>query len=344
MFAPLAHLLAAQGGLASRPQILDTGLTPSRITALVKSADLVIVRRGVYADGELWHALDEFRGRPLLRVRAALMGMDRAWVLSHDSSALVLEMPLIDARRSLVHVTRPGFTSAWTRAGVSHHYARFAPGEVVTTVEGVRHLDVPRTAVDLARQHGYLPGLVACDWALRQGVTRAALLESCLTMTYWPGIVTVRSAIARADGRAESVAETLGRDLVEELGVGPVDPQFPLRLDGRVGWFDLRVGNHLFEVQGKVKYRPAAEGGLAEVPVAEVVWQEKKRARLARARDMGLSEILYEDFWGERRPAALARLRTEYLATRRRFGQELHPGLAAEAAQIRQVSGWRDRA
>lgn len=344
MFAPLAQKLATQGGLVLRSQVLDTGLAPSRITALVKGGELVIVRRGVYADGELWSSLDEFVGRPLLRVRAALLLLDRAWVLSHDSAALVLGMPLIDPGSSLVHVTRPGFTSAWTRAGVSHHYARFRAGQVMTTHEGTRHLDTARTAVDIARQHGELPGLVACDWAIRQGVARTALLEACLSMTYWPGIVATRSVISRADGRAESLAETLGRDLVEELGVGPVDVQFPLRLENRVRWCDLRVGNHVFEVQGKVKYRTVAEGGVARRPVAEVVWEEKKRSRLIRAQDLGLSEILYEDFWGERRVAALARLRAEYRATERRFGPELHPRLAAEAARIRQTQGWRDRA
>jgi len=344
MFAPLAQKLATQGGLVQRSQVLDTGLTPSRITALVKDESLVILRRGVYADGELWRSLDEFRGRPLLRVRAALLLLDRAWVLSHDSSAFELEMPLIRPAESLVHVTRPGFTSAWTRAGVSHHYARFQTGQVVTSREGIRHLGVARTAVDIARQHGELPGLVACDWALRQGVPRSALLEACLSMTYWPGVVTVRSVIGRADARAESVAETLGRDLVEELGVGPVDVQFPLRVEGGVRWCDLRVGNHVFEVQGKVKYQTVAEGGVAQRPVVEVVWEEKKRSRLIRAEDLGLSEILYEDFWGDRRPEALRRLRAEYAATERRHGPDLHPRLAAEAARIRLEQGWRDRA
>ncbi len=341
MLALLVQKLAAQGGLVTRAQAFDAGLTPSRLTALVRAGDLVLVRRGVYADGELWRSLDEYVGRPLLRVRAAVMVLDRAWVASHDSSALVHGMPVLGAAESLVHVTRPGYSSAWTRAGVSHHYARFAPGEVLTSDDGMRYLCVARTAVDMARYHGELAGLVACDWALRQGVTRSELLETCLAMIFWPGIVATRAAIGRADPRAESVAETLGRDLVEELGVGPVDPQVPIALQGRPHWCDLRVGNHVFEVQGEIKYRSQDQGGVAERPISEVVVAEKKRSRLVRAEDLGLSEILWEDFWGAGRRAALARLKMEYVATERRFGPELHPRLAAQAAAMRERHGWR---
>lgn len=344
MIAPLVHRLASQGGLVTRADVLDTGLLPTRITALVRSGDLVIVRRGVYADGDLWRSLDEYVGRPLLRVRAALLLLDRAWVLSHDSSALALGMPLIDPASSLVHVTRPGYSSAWTRAGVSHHYARFSPGQVVTTQDGTRHLSIARTVVDLARHHGELAGLVAGDWALRQGVPRTELLETCLAMPFWPGIVAARSAIARADARAESAAETLGRDLLGELALGEIDAQFPMLLEGRLFWGDLRIGNHVFDVQGAIKYRSKADGGVAERPITEVVWEEKKRARLIRAAGLGFSEIIWEDYWGERRRVALGRLRAEYLTSEQRFGPELHPRLAAEAARLRDRHGWRDRA
>lgn len=300
--------------------------------------------RSVYADGEVHRALDEFRGLPKLRVRAVLLVKHRCWVLSHDSSALELKMPLIDPRKSLVHLTRTGFGSAWTRAGVAHHYARFSPGQLLTSDEGFRHLSIARTAVDIAREHGELAGLVACDWALRQGVPRSDLIEAYLPMAHWPGVIDARAAVERADPRAESVAETLGRDLVEELGVGRVDAQFPFVVDGRVVWADLRVGNHVFEVHGKVKLVPVDEGGVAARPITEVVWEEKKRARLIRAEGVGLSDVLYEDFWGERRAAALKRLRAEYLVTEQRFGPQLHPRLAAQAADLRARFGRRDRA
>ena len=344
MYARLAHVLASQGGLITRAQALDSGLPPSRLQQLVDQEQLVYMRRGVYADAEVHAGLDEFVGLPKLRARAVLLTKHCSWVASHDSSALELGMPLINPRTSLVHLTRPGYGAAWTRAGVAHHYGRFAPGQLQISSDGVRHLCIARTAVDLAREHGELAGLVACDWALRHGVPRTALMEAYLPMSHWPGVIDVRAAVERADPRAESAAETLGRDLVQELGVGEADPQFPLLVDGRLVWSDLRIGNHLFEVQGKIKYLPVEDGGLATRSPTEVIWAEKKRSRLIRAERLGVSEILFEDFWGERRAAALLRLRAEYDVSEQRFGAELHPHLAVQAAELRARFGRRDRA
>jgi len=253
-------------------------------------------------------------------------------------------MPLLDPRRSLVHLTRPGYGGAWRRAGISHHYGRFAAGELIESPDLPRHLSIARTAVDIAREHGELAGLVACDWALRQGIPRSALIEAYLPMSHWPGVIDVRAAVERADPRAESAAETLGRDLVEELGVGDVDVQFPLLTEGRLVWCDLRIGNHVFEVQGKIKYTAKGSGGVAERPITEVVWEEKKRSRLVRAEGLGMSEIIYQDFWGDGRAGALRRLRAEYDVTCERFGPDLHPRLAIQAAELRAKFGKRDRA
>ncbi len=344
MYARLQQVLGSQGGLVTHGQALDAGLPPSRIRELVDNRTLITMARGVYAEAEVHAAQDEFYGLPRLRVRAVLLTKQREWMLSHDSSAFELKMPLIDPRASLVHLTRAGYGAAWTRAGVAHHYGRFTYAQVLTSDDGIRHLSIARTAVDLGREHGELACLVACDWALRQGVPRSELIEAYLPMRHWPGIIDVRAAVERADPRAESAAETLGRDLVEELGIGPVDPQFPLLVEGRLVWCDLRIGNHVFEVQGKIKYTPVGLGGVAESPVTQVVWDEKKRARLVRAEGLGLSEILYEDFWGARRAAALARLRAEYQVTEQRFGRDLHPRLASQAAELRARFGRRDRA
>ena len=346
MYARLTQALAINGGLITRGQALDSGLTPSRLTDLLRDQSLVHVPevRGVYADGAWWSSLDDFRGKPLARVRAVMMTKNRVWVASHDSSALVHRMPLIDPRRSLVHLTRPGYGGAWTRAGVSHHYGRFAPGQLLELPGTSRHLSIARTAVDIAREHGELAGLVACDWALRQGLARSELMEAYLPMRHWPGVIDARSAVERADPRAESAAESLGRDLVEALGVGEADVQFPVAPEGRVLWCDLRIGNHVFEVQGKIKYTPASLGGVAERPITEVVWEEKKRARLIRGEGLGVSEILYQDFWGDERIRALKRLRAEYDVTCARFGPDLQPRLVVQAAELRARFGRRDSA
>jgi hypothetical protein len=298
----------------------------------------------VYADGGLWATLDEFRGRPRLRARAAVMKLQRGWVMSHDSAALELDMPLLRPQRSLVHITRPGFSAAWTRYGVKHHYARFRADQLMD-VEGRRVLNAARTAVDLAREHGEMEGVVACDWALRAGVTRTELQEVLAPMQFWPHVVRARWAVDMADPRAENANESLGRMLVTELGIGKPDPQFPVAIDGgRIAWCDIRVGNHVFEIDGRTKYQPMEVGGLADRDPHRVVWDEKKRERLVCAEGLGMSRIFWEDYWGEARDRARRRLMAEYAVSEARFGAELAPRLAASAERLRALHGMRDTA
>ena len=317
--------LAASGGLITRQEALDCGVTPSTIAKLLRDKVWIIVRRSVYADARVWAELDDYTERPRLRSRAAVAVMHRAWVLSHDSAAHELGLAILRPQPQFVHVTRPGFSSAWTRNGVKHHYARFQPGQVVE-VDGMRVLDVARTVADIGRERGELHGLVAADAALRLGVSRSALLEACVPMEFWPGITGVRSAIDRARPGAENPAESLGRDLVEELGIGEVETQFPVQVaDGRIFRSDLRVGNHLFEVDGQLKYLARERGGVADVRAEQVVWDEKLRERLICAEGLGMSRIFWKDFWGADREQALRRLRADYEVTRQRFGPTLAP-------------------
>jgi len=343
MYARLQAELARTGGLVTRAAALDAGLTPSRLNQVIKGGDLVVLRRGVYADAELWNSLDEYQGKPLLRARAAMANLQRGWVASHDSAALELRMPLIRPQESLTHITRPGYITAWTRYGVKHHYARFLPGQTVV-IEGRKVLGTARTAVDIAREHGEAAGVVACDWALRNGVSRAELIEAYLPMAHWKGVPDARSAVDLADPRAENLAESLGRMLVRELDIGEPDPQFPVEIETGIAWCDIRVGNHVFEVDGHLKYVSKAEGGLLVGSVQQVIWEEKKRERLIRAEGLGLSRILYEDYWGDKRAAAKRRLRAEYDVTEQRFGPDLQRRLASAAEEIRRRRGRRDRA
>ncbi len=161
-------------------------------------------------------------------------------------------------------------------------------------------------------------------------------------MTYWPYSRRAREAVAFASPHAESMLETLGRLLVEALAIGVVDPQFPVALDGgRVVWGDLRVGRHIFEAHGKVKYLPTAMGGVADRPIAEVVWEEKKRERLLHREGLGTSSILWEDYWNPDRASVLRRMRAEYADTVERFGSELPEHLARNARELRARLGPR---
>jgi len=333
-------LMAANQGLLTRPQALDAGLSPSAIRHLVNTGQLVVLRRGVYADGELWRSLDVHRGQHRLRTRAALLKMRRSWVVSHDSAAHELELDILLPPEPHVHITRPGFTAAWTEFGVKHHLAPYR-GDQVVRVAGLPVLDLARTAVDIAREHGTPYGEVACDSAMRKGVSKADLAAACAPMANWPHVVRTRTAVEFARPRTGSVAESLGRLLVEELGVdAPIEIQFPVRRpDGRVAWLDIVLGAHDFEVDGGAKYLPVEQGGLATRPTLEVLWDEKRRERDLHRLGVGTSRVLFEDYWGDRRREALRRMREEYDDTARRFGTQLPERLVRDARELRGEAG-----
>jgi hypothetical protein len=325
---------AANHGLLTRAQALDAGLSPAFIRQLLTSGELVSVRHGVYALGDVWAELDDYSGRPALRARAAVRTMRREWVASHDSSAHLQRLEILNPPEPHVHVTRPGFTGAWTKNGVKHHLARFSPDQVVE-VDDLRLLDLARTAVDIAREHGTPYGEIACDSAMRRGVPRAELEAALSVMDHWPYVIGARDAVAFADPGAESVVETMGRLLVACLGLDDMETQFPVLVDdGRVLRGDIRVGCHIFEVHGKTKYLPVEQGGLAQRPPTEVLWGERKRERLLHLEGLGTSSIIYEDYWLPRRQV-LARMRSEYDDTVARFGTQLPEHLVRNAKVLR---------
>ena len=128
--------------------------------------------------------------------------------------------------------------------------------------------------------------------------------------------------MALSDPDTISIAETLGRELVEELGHGRPQTQFGLAADGRVVWCDLRLGRHFFEVDGRIKLLPADAGGLADNP-RKVLWEEKARQDFVTGFKTGMSRIVWDDFWGARRDQARARLDREYQDTVSRFGTDI---------------------
>lgn len=328
------------GGALSRSQVLDLGVSPGEIRRLLRNGRWIRIRRGVYTTAEIWDPLDEYVGRPRLRARAAILQMRRGWVLSHDSAAHEHGLPILTPREPFVHVTRPGFTNAWTENGVKHHLARFDDQQRVV-VNGYPALDLARTAVDIARERGEKDGFVACDGAMRKGVTRAQLKVAVDPMENWPGSRAARTCVDLADPDAESVHESLARQLVYEAGIGTPDTQFPVRTAEGIKWCDIRIGNHVVEADGKIKVIPVAQGGVATKPANEVLWDERKRERLVRDRGLVVTRVYWEDYWSGRRADAIRRLQADHAESIKMYGAVLAPELAREAEEIRANFGRR---
>jgi hypothetical protein len=334
MWSELAAVAATQSGLFTRAQAVDAGFRGPAIRQLLgPGGDWVVVRRGVYMEGELWEALDEYRGRPLAVARAVQFALVSEHVLSHDSAAYAWGLPLLAPRVPLVHVTRPGVQGARTEHGVKHHLERRGL-DGVYDVGGLRVTGLERTALDVAREHGWLAGVVALDGALRVGA-QVHLVEAVLAgMWSWPRVRQARRAAMLARLGAESPGESLVRVMAVELGLDEPVLQFPVEVRNGVAWCDLLIGRHVFEFDGRDKYVPTSRGGYAERPPEDVVWSEKLREGDVAAHGLGVSRLYWRDCVGRGRTAGLERMARDYAATCRRLGTTLPDDVSAFADRM----------
>ncbi len=306
-------------GLISRAEAHAEGLTDEDIGRLLRLGAWVKLRRGWYTPRKLWDRLDAERGRRLLVIRAASRGLVGSHVISHTSAALVHDLPVLRGRDRLVHVTKHGAPRARVRHGIKHHQSRYRL-EDVQFVAGLPVLALPRTALDIAREDGFVAGVCAIDSARQRGVSLADLWSARQPMWHWPNVTVADDAVVCSDAGAESLGETLTRLLLLELGLGPVQTQFELR--DATGWArcDLRVGRHVVEFDGFVKLQPEERGGLARLRPEEVVAIEKRRQDWVCGFHLGMSRVTWPELWGHQRELTKQRLLREYSATSARFG------------------------
>lgn len=317
----LRAVAADQGGLFTRRQAATSGCTERELkTRTGARGDWAVVRRGVYGERQRFESLSE-DDRYRLRVRAALLAAREQLLPSHSSAAALLGMPLRPHWTGLVHVTRPGVTGGRTEGGVKHHLARYADSDTVE-VAGVRLLGPARTALDIAREFGFTDGVIAADAALRMGATRDQLAEGLVPMRNWPHVTQARAAAEVADGGAQSVGESLLRLVVLEMGIGEPETQFVATDGPRRAEVDLRVGRHLFEFDGRVKYLRREVGGVADRSPDQVVWAEKRREDWLRNHDggYGMSRVVWSELFGRSREELKRRLRAEFEQSRRLYG------------------------
>ena len=332
---PELHAVASrQGGLVTRTQAKDAGCTERQLRTLTAvHGPWVVVRRGVYAERTLWDSLDAYDERPALRDRAVHLSMRTPHLLSHDSAARLLGVPMLRAQRELSHVTREGLVGTRTEHGVKHHLTRL--GLLGTeVVDGIRVTGPARTALDLAREHGTTAGVIACDHVLHAGLPRAALEAELLVMWCWPNVTRARTAVREADAGAETIGESLTRLLLVELGLGQVETQFWVRTPIGDVRTDMRVGCHVVEFDGRLKFRDRSRGGVADRDVEEVLWLERRRQHEVCAQGLGMSRVCWDDLFGRRREATKQRLRAEYAVTVARFGEVLPARLRAQADRL----------
>ena len=314
MHPELLAISASQGGVFTTAQALAAGYTSVELGRL-HGRSLHRLRRGVYADR------DDYLGRSseerhLLALNGLAVMLRSPYVVSHVSAAVAHGLLLHDPDLSLLHVTRDARSGGRREAGVEHHLGQVPADQLVTICDRLPATSIARTAVDYARDVDFRRAVVALDSALRRGVTRAELLAIHVACDQWKGARTAGRGIAFADGRSESVGESLARVVFAEHGLPEPDLQRVLstsRGPARVDFCFLEQRT-VVEFDGLVKY--AVPEGASPAQASAVLVREKLREDAIR--DLGFEVVRM--IWAElTAPAAVvSRIRAAFDRSRTR--------------------------
>jgi hypothetical protein len=286
--------------LRMRRDAVTLGYSDDELARLARSGLWSRLRRGAYVEGGLPEDAVE---RHRLLVTATVSGLRRPAVVSHQSAAVLLGLPLRGVRLDRVHVTRTP-PAAQDRSRVLHcHVARLRSDETVV-VDGLTVTSAVRTLLDLARSLPFEVAVVALDGAVHRSPALVDELRSGLgALIGVPGGRGAARAVAFADGRSESVGESRSRVVLHRHGVPPTGLQHRIVVAGQeiartdfVWEDDGLVG----EFDGRIKYgRLLRPGEKAE----DVIYREKLREDSVREAGWGVVRWTWSDL---QRPALLA--------------------------------------
>ena len=263
-------------------ELHEAGIHDRRIALLVRSGDLVRLRRGCYIRGSTWTAQKPWiRSMQLIAAHAhgTLTTSAGGSVYSHTSAARLHGLFLWNVDDK-VHITTDTTASSTSHGGdvIPHTRLQKLTGGVAF-IQGMPCTSLEQTVVDCCRVLNYKQALVLMDHALRKGADAARMQQMCASMAGRSGVLTLRRALENADARSESPGETLTRELLQRLQIDLPDLQVEVtsaegrhRLD--FAWRKKKVA---LEFDGRVKYFDYA-------PTDEVIYQE-------RLREKALSEL-----------------------------------------------------
>jgi len=288
--ARLAAVAASHAGLFTASQAVAAGYTHGEIARLRRAGEWLRLRHTVYIERSLMPS--DPVGTHLLLVRATLLTLTAVAAASHESSALLLDIALLEADSSIGHITRAGGASSRTAGGIIYHDASL-PASQLTKVDDMLATSATRTVIDLARRTSFEAALVAAESALNKGLTTLAELDEVLGYCVdWPGARNAGRVVAFASPYSESPGETLGRIAFDVLGVPqPHQQVYIFDEHGLIARCDYFWEEHhtVGEFDGKVKYTGARP--------RDVVLEEKKRED--RMRNAGLEVCRFD--WPESR-------------------------------------------
>lgn len=278
-----------------RREALELGIDDKRLVRMVRAGDLVRLRQGVYADARVWAKADARTKHLLLATGVRRLYGDTV-ALSHVSAALAYGAPDWQLGFDSVHVTHLNGFAGRRQARTVHHRGACYVDDLTLDEHG--WITTPaRTFVDVVKSVPTAVGLVVADWILHKGLaTKGQLWDALDRQVEAPYTLRVRSVIANADPRSESVGETRSRFEFRAAGLPDPIPQFEIRdprgrFLGRVdfAWPELKV---IVEFDGLVKYDKLLKPGQT---MLDVIREEKRRDRNLAALGWTVIRIEWDD-------------------------------------------------
>ena len=315
--AGLAGLGTAHRGLWTRVEALAV-TTRGAVDGHLRRREWRTVWPGVFTDAGT--ALDHGQ-----RAHAAVLACGPGAVVSGRTAARLHGLPLIDdhdpatgaqqhllddvatpgARRPLLQREPDGAVRGLRRTALV-----LLPEDVVRDSGGLRLTTPLQTLVDLASLLSFEALACAVDHALHTGlVGQAELVGAVRERTWCGGVVHLRAAVAGADRRAESPAETLAR-----LALVPTMPSFVpqhrlVGADGRVlARYDLADERLRLAVEADGK---AGHAG------AQMVAKDRRRDRVSELHGWRTERVTWWEL--RRQPAAFVRRVSDVAEERRRL-------------------------
>lgn len=296
------------------------GADPRDLRIACAHGRLVRVRRGIYCHAGDWMPADE-RARHLIRVRAALLDIEREHLVAGVSAAAAWDLPILgpwpDEVTMLVRSRRGGTSEP----GIRHTVASADSGfRAATELDGMPITSLGRTALDVARTLPFAAAVAVLDASLSTRRPHPTDLDELRLLyddaAYARGGARLRRAIEFATPLSGSYGESEARAVIHELGFAR--PELQARfvdeegvMDADFFWRGVAV---VGEFDGKVKY---TREEYSQGDPAEVAWREKRREDRLRRQVAGVVRILSADV---AKPERLAKLLLEAGVPRERPG------------------------
>ncbi len=229
------------------------------------------LERGVYVPD----LPDDPEDHHLLRARAALRRHGPGTVLSHQTAALVWELPVFGAALERVRLSRIGALST----PESRHPTVIMSGSMLARRDVVLHEGVPitaaaRTVLDCARSLPLRGGVAIADAAAAAGLLRDRDVRRVLAqMKGWKGVGRARTVLTLIDPAAESPGESAARVTMHQLGFRTRSQVVISDDSGFLGRVDFLI----VDTQVVVEFDGQGKYGVGSEESHEKFWKEKLR-------------------------------------------------------------------